>query len=44
MNEITFNLYYISVEDAINGIKKLKEAHPNDELRFNVNIKDDFYN
>ena len=44
MNEITFNLYCISVEDAINGLKKLKETHPNDELRFNVNIKDDFYN
>lgn len=44
MNEITFNLYCTSVEDAINGIKKLKEAPPNDELRFIVNIEDDFYN
>ena len=27
MQEITFTLYCISVKDAINGIKKLKEAH-----------------
>ncbi|WP_313166613.1 hypothetical protein [Streptococcus parasuis] len=40
MNEITFNLYCTSVKDAINGIKKLKEAHPNDKLQFNVNIQD----
>lgn len=44
MNEITFILYCTSIEDAINGIEKLKEAHPNDKLQFNVNIKDDFYN
>ena len=40
MNEITFNLYCTSVEDAINAIEELKEAHPNDKLQFNVNIRD----
>ena len=40
MNKITFTLYCISVKDAINGIKKLKEAHPNDKLKFDVKIQD----
>lgn len=39
MNEITFNLYCTSVEDAINAIEELKEANPNDKLQFNVNIQ-----
>ncbi len=40
MHDITFNLYCTSVEDAINAIEELKEAHPNDKLKFDVNIKD----
>ncbi len=40
MNDITFNLYCTSVEDAINAIEELKEAHPNDKLQFDVNIQD----
>ena len=40
MNKITFTLYCISVKDAINGIKKLKEAHPNEKLEFDVKIQD----
>ncbi|EPU37748.1 hypothetical protein [Streptococcus agalactiae] len=44
MDEITFNLYCTSVRDALNRIKELKEAYPNDRLQLNVNIKDDFYN
>ncbi|MGT2744104.1 hypothetical protein ACVRW4_01920 [Streptococcus phocae subsp. phocae] len=43
MQEITFNLYYTTSEEAISEIKKLKEAYPKDRLQFNVNIKDDFY-
>ena len=40
MNEITFTLYCISVENAINAIEELKEAHPNDKLKFDVKIQD----
>ena len=35
MNKIT-----LPYKDAINGIKKLKEAHPNDKLEFDVKIQD----
>ena len=40
MNQITFNVYCTSVEDAINAIEELKEAHPNDKLQLNVKIQD----
>ena len=39
MHEIKFNLYCTSVEDAINAIEELKEAHPNDNLQFIVTIE-----
>lgn len=43
MNEITFTLYCTTSEEAITEVKKLKEAHTKDRLRFNVNIKPEFY-
>lgn len=42
MNEITFTLYCTTSEEAITEVKKLKSPSK-DRLRFNVNIKPEFY-